>query len=168
MQDDQVGVQRVAVVEHQTRVGQPDRPRARVDGGAEPLEVPGQDGTGRRADLAAEQVLSALHDLGDETADRQGAGDLEAEQPAADDHRVPGLRQCGDQPRAVVQAAERVHLRVQPTVHPHQAADRRQGGDAAGGEHETVVATVLPSTSVTSCPARSTSTTRVPRRSSIP
>ena len=105
-------------------VGQPDGAGAGVDGGAEPLEAAGEDGAGRGADLAAEQVLAALDDLGREAAHRQGPGDLEAEQPAADDdgaagagqRRRPGRRQSSRLRKACTFGCRLPSIRTSPRI----------------------------------------------------
>ena len=129
---DQVGVQGEAVVETEPLVGEPDRPRSRVDLGAELPQPPSEDRSATDVDLAREQVLGALDDLGGDAAHGQRPGDLEPEQAAADDHGCPGRGHRAEQPQAVVQRPERVHLGMQRPVHPHQAADRRQRRDRAG------------------------------------
>ena len=135
----QVGVQREPVVEDQPVVGEPDRPGTGVDPRAEAAEVAGEDPAGLLVDLAAEQVVAALDDLGVEAADAQRPGHLEAEEPTADHDRSPGSGHRGVEAEAVVEAAERVHLLVQPAVDPDQPADRRQGRDRARGQDQDVV-----------------------------
>jgi hypothetical protein len=146
-QHDQIGLEGVPVVQSQPAlgpvVGEPHGAGAGVHRGAEPLETALEDSPGRRPDLAAEQVFAALDHLGVEPADRQRAGHLESEEPPTDHDRPPRRSSSLDrvhQPLAVVEAAERVHLRVQGAVRPDQPADRRQRGDAAGGQDEPVVA----------------------------
>ncbi len=136
---EQVGVEREPVVEHESGLGEADRPGAGVDGRAEAAEVAGEDPSGLLVDLAAEQVVAALDDLRVEAADAQGPGHLEAEEPAADHDRSPGSGHRGVEALAVVEAAERVHLLVQPAVEPDQPSDRRQGGDRARGQDQGVV-----------------------------
>ncbi len=136
---DQVGVEREPVVEHEAGLGEAYRPGAGVDGRAEAAEVPGEDPAGLLVDLAAEQVVAALDDLGAEAADAQSPGHLEAEEPTPDHDRSPGAGHRGVKALAVVEASERVHLLVESAVEPDQPSDRRQGRDRACGEDQCVV-----------------------------
>jgi len=106
----------------------------------------------RRTDLTGEQVVGSLDDLGQHPAHRQGTRDLEAEEASPDDDRPRwsrgSLRSHLDhrllEAAAVRQAPERMHLRVQRAVAAHEPADRRERGDRAGREDESVVADAFP------------------------
>ena len=87
----------------------------------------GEHPPGARVELAFHQVPDRVHD-GDQAAPAgQAAGGLQAEQPAAEhgDRRArPGR---GDDPRAVVQRAERDHAGGQLAV--------RRARPSVGGTH---------------------------------
>ena len=152
-EDDEVAGQDVAVVELQPVAGEPDGAGAGVDLGPEPSQVAGEHGPRAGADLAGEEVVGALDDLGEQPAHRQRPGDLQAEQAAADDDG-PGRGGLSTserpargglvQPTAVVEGAERVDARVEGAVAADQPADRRQGGDRAAGQDEPVEGDPLP------------------------
>ncbi len=123
----------------QPRVGQPDGAGARVDGGAEPPQVAGEDrpagaSTWLRSRCSPPSTTSVSRPRTPAPGPPGGRAARRRRPPRSGRPAAAAI-----EAQAVVEAAERVHLLVQPAVHPDQAADRRQGGDAAGGQDQPVV-----------------------------
>lgn len=91
---------------------------------------------GGRVELALHQPLGLLGEDHLRAAHGQRAGRGHAEQPAADHHGPHARPHLRRQAQAVVQGAERVHAPRQLVVLGEQAAQRRQDGVGAGGQHQ--------------------------------
>ena len=141
-----VAVDRTAVGEHDSRqLAVLVRPHLggalfEMDGDPDVLHRFPQNRTGDVVQLRVHQCGSGVHDIDSQSPVLQAAGGLEAEQSAADHHRLGPVRSLADHADAVVERAEPEDAVGQCLVVGPQPGHRREERPAAGGQDQVVIA----------------------------